>query len=141
MIEWQKPFEEIEIGKGICLKKGTKIAVLAIGTILKNVQEAIEKLSNNSLFSMYDMRFVKPLDDNLLHEIFTNHEKIITIEDGVISGGFGSAILEFALENKYKNDIKILGIPDEFIEHGSVSQLQQKLYLDVESLIHYLNSI
>jgi 1-deoxy-D-xylulose-5-phosphate synthase len=141
MIEWQKPFEEIEIGKGICLQKGTKIAVLAIGTILKNVQEAIEKLSNNSLFSMYDMRFVKPLDDNLLHEIFTNHEKIITIEDGVISGGFGSAILEFALENKYKNDIKILGIPDEFIEHGSVSQLQQKLYLDVESLIHYLNSI
>lgn len=141
MIEWQKPFEEIEIGKGICLKKGTKIAVLSIGTILKNAQEAIEKLSNNSIFSLYDMRFAKPLDDNLLHEIFTNHEKIITIEDGVISGGFGSAILEFASENKYKNDIKILGIPDEFIEHGSVIQLQQKLHLDVESLIYYLNSI
>ena len=141
MIEWQKPFEEIEIGKGICLKKGTKIAVLAIGTILKNAQEAIEKLSNNSLFSLYDMRFVKPLDENLLHEIFTNHKKIITIEDGVISGGFGSAILEFASENKYKNDIKILGIPDEFIEHGSVHQLQQKLHLDVESFTNYLNSI
>ena len=85
------------------------------------------------------MRFVKPLDENLLHEIFTNHEKIITIEDGVISGGFGSAILEFASENKYKNDIKILGIPDEFIEHGSVHQLQHALGLDPKTISNYYN--
>lgn len=141
MIEWQKPFEEIEIGKSICLKKGTKIAVLSIGTMSSIVEQSFEFTIKKDEISHYDMRFVKPLDENLLHEIFKNHEKIITIEDGVISGGFGSAILEFASENKYKNDIKILGIPDEFIEHGSVHQLQQKLNLDVESFTNYLNSI
>ena len=139
MIEWQKPFEKIEIGKGICLKKGTKIAVLSIGTMLKTVQKAIEKSKNSDVISLYDMRFVKPLDENLLHDIFKNHEKIITTEDGVISGGFGSAVLEFAAKNNYKIDCKILGIPDEFVEHGSVDQLQHKLHLDVISLINYFD--
>ncbi|MDP5094139.1 MAG: 1-deoxy-D-xylulose-5-phosphate synthase [Polaribacter sp.] len=139
IVDWQKPFEEVEIGKGICLQKGGKIAVLVIGAILKNAQDAIEKSKNKNTFSLYDMRFVKPLDENLLHEIFTNNEKIITIEDGVISGGFGSAILEFAAKNNYKNDIKILGVPDEFIEHGSVNQLQHKLHLDVISLTNYFD--
>ena len=139
MIEWQKPFEEIEIGKGICLKKGTKIAVLSIGTMSSIVEQSFEFTIKKDETSHYDMRFVKPLDENLLHEIFTNHEKIITIEDGVISGGFGSAILEFASENKYKNDIKILGIPDEFIEHGSVHQLQHALGLDPKTISNYYN--
>jgi 1-deoxy-D-xylulose-5-phosphate synthase len=137
MIEWQKPFEEIEIGKGICLKKGTKIAVLSIGTMSSIVEQSFEFTIKKDEISHYDMRFVKPLDDNLLHEIFTNHEKIITIEDGVISGGFGSAILEFASENKYKNDIKILGIPNEFIEHGSVIQLQHTLGLYPKTISNY----
>ena len=139
MIEWQKPFEEIEIGKGICLKKGTKIAVLSIGTMSSIVEQSFEFTIKKDETSHYDMRFVKPLDENLLHEIFTNHKKIITIEDGVISGGFGSAILEFASENKYKNDIKILGIPDEFIEHGSVHQLQHALGLDPKTISNYYN--
>lgn len=134
IIDWQKSFETIEIGKGICLQKGTKVAVLSIGTILKTVQEAIENSGKSIEISLFDMRFVKPLDENLLHDIFQNHEKIITIEDGVIAGGFGSAILEFASKNNYKNDCKILGIPDEFVAHGSVKQLKEKLQLDVESL-------
>ncbi|WP_211290316.1 1-deoxy-D-xylulose-5-phosphate synthase [Polaribacter gangjinensis] len=137
--DWQKPFSAIEIGKGICLQKGLKVAVLSIGTMLKTVQEAIKNSKNSDEFSLYDIRFVKPLDENLLHDIFKNHEKIITIEDGVISGGFGSAILEFASQNNYKNDCKILGIPDEFIEHGSVEQLQNKLHLDVKSLAKYFD--
>ena len=139
IMDWQKPFEEVEIGKGICLQKGGKIAVLVIGAILKNAQDAIEKSKNKNTFSLYDMRFTKPLDEALLHTIFKNHEKIITIEDGVISGGFGSAVLEFAAQNNYKNDIKILGVPDEFIEHGSVFELQHKLHLDVISLTNYFD--
>jgi 1-deoxy-D-xylulose-5-phosphate synthase len=137
--DWEKPFSTIEIGKGICLQKGTKVAILVIGTILKTVQEAIENSENSSQISLFDMRFVKPLDETMLHEVFKNHEKIITFEDGVIAGGFGSAILEFAAKNNYKNDCKILGIPDEFIEHGSVYQLQHKLLLDVKSLTNYFN--
>jgi 1-deoxy-D-xylulose-5-phosphate synthase len=83
----------------------------------------------------YDMRFIKPLDENLLHQIFKKHQTIITIEDGTIKGGFGSSILEFASKFNYKNNIKILGIPDTFIEHGSVLILQKEASLDIDSLV------
>ena len=139
LVDWQKPFEEIEIGKGVCLKKGTKIAILSIGTMSSVVEEAIELFDKKEEISHYDMRFVKPLDETLLHDIFANHEKILTLEDGVVSGGFGSAVLEFAAKNNYKKDCKILGIPDEFIEHGSVDQLQHKLHLNVMSLTNYFD--
>jgi 1-deoxy-D-xylulose-5-phosphate synthase len=134
IVNWQQPYQKIEIGKGVCLKKGNKIAVLSIGTIAKNVKEAIDFLENKTKISHYDMRFVSPLDEQLLHEIFKKHRTIITIEDGTIQGGFGSAILEFATEYSYPTKIKILGIPDEFIEHGSVFRLQLKLGLDAKSL-------
>ncbi|MCL4119380.1 UNVERIFIED_CONTAM: hypothetical protein GTU68_050866 [Idotea baltica] len=130
IIDWKQPFAKIEIGTGIQLKKGLKTAVLSIGSIAKNVTEAI---SNNDV-SHYDMRFVKPLDATLLHTIFTTYENIITVEDNSVKGGFGSAILEFATENNYKNTIKILGIPDVFLEHGSVDELQKHIGLDVENL-------
>lgn len=138
-IDWEKPFEEIEIGKGICLQKGSKIAVLSIGTMSLIVEQSFEFTNKIAEISHYDLRFVKPLDENLLHDIFANHEKIITIEDGVISGGFGSAILEFAVKNNYKNDIRVLGIPDEFVPHGSVNQLQESLGLDAKSISNYYN--
>lgn len=125
-INWKQPFEKIEIGKGVQLKKGNKIAVLSIGTMAKNVTEAIKNLE----VSHYDIRFVKPLDETLLHTIFKTHETIITVEDNSIKGGFGSAVLEFAAENDYKNSLKILGIPDLFVEHGSVSELQKMIGLD-----------
>lgn len=134
IIEWQKPFEKLEIGKGICLKEGSNSAVLSIGTISKNVSDAISLLDNKDEISHYDMRFVKPLDENLLHDIFKKNKTIFTIEDGTIKGGFGTAVLEFASENNYQNRIKLIGIPDNFIEHGSVSQLQHKIGLDANSL-------
>ncbi len=134
IIDWQKPFAEIEIGKGICLKKGTKVALLSVGTIANNVSEALNLIDNTSLFSHYDMRFVKPLDKKLLHTVFKKHQTIITVEDGTIKGGFGSAILEFASEHNYQNKINLLGITDEFIEHGAISKLQHKIGLDSKSL-------
>ncbi len=127
-------FQLIEIGKAKLLQKGTKIAILSTGTIGNNVSIALEDIQNNFIFSQYDFGFVKPLDETVLHEIFSSHEKIITIEDGTIKGGFGSAIIEFAILNKYKNEIQILGIPDNFIEHGTVIELQKICKIDVESL-------
>jgi len=124
--DWKQSFSKIEIGKGVALVKGEKIAILSIGAIAKNVSEAIQGLK----VSHYDLRFVKPLDGTMLHEVFKSHESIITIENGVINGGFGSAILEFAAQNNYKNNIKLLGVPDQFIEHGTVQELQFEAALD-----------
>jgi len=129
-IKWKRPFKKIEIGSGTQLKKGDQIAVLSIGTIAKNVSDAISNLN----VSHYDLRFVKPLDENLLHNIFTTYSHILTIEDNCIKGGFGSSIVEFAAEKNYKTKITILGIPDGFIEHGSLNQLQKSVGLDIESI-------
>jgi 1-deoxy-D-xylulose-5-phosphate synthase len=134
IIDWQKPFKKIEIGKGLQLKTGTKKAILSIGTIAKNVTDAIELADNSSEIAHFDMRFVKPLDASLLHAVFKNYKTIFTIEDGTIKGGFGAAILEFASKNEYQNKIQVLGIPDNFIEHGSVLELQRKIGLDASNL-------
>ena len=127
-------FEKIEIGKAKLLQKGTKIAVLSNGYIGQNITKALENLDCNYLFSHYDFSFVKPLDENILHQICKDYERIITLEDGVISGGFGTAILEFIAKNNYKNNIQILGIPDEFIEQGTVLELQKICAIDIKSL-------
>jgi len=140
IIDWQQPFEEIKIGKGTCLKEGTKIAVLSIGTIADSVTEAILLSEKNNKIAHYDLRFVKPLDEELLHTIFKKHTTIITIENGTVKGGFGSAILEFASTNEYKSDINVLGIPDVFVHHGKTSELLNKVGLDTKSL-HKLFSI
>ncbi|PWG05742.1 1-deoxy-D-xylulose-5-phosphate synthase [Polaribacter aquimarinus] len=132
--DWEKPFERIEIGKGKCLKNGNKTAILSIGTIANNVSEAIKTLKHKDNFSHYDMRFVKPLDEKLLHQIFEKHPTIFTVEDGTINGGFGSCILEFASTNNYTNKVKLIGIPDEFIEHGAITKLQHKIGLDPKNL-------
>jgi 1-deoxy-D-xylulose-5-phosphate synthase len=138
-IDWQKPYKKIEIGKANYLKEGTITAVLSNGTIGNKVTLALTKLNNSETIAHYDFAFVKPLDENALHTIFNEFEKIITIEDGVIKGGFGTAILEFASKNKYPNPIVNLGIPDEFIEHGTVEELQKYCKIDVESLISILS--
>ena len=140
-IDWKKPFQKIAIGKGICLKKGKSIAVLSVGTIAKNVEEAILLSENKKEIAHYDLRFIKPLDEKLLEEIFEHHQKIITIEDGVIIGGFGSSILEFAAQRNYKNKIKVLGIPDTFIEHGNVMELQKEIGLDIKNLVNLFSKI
>ncbi|KAB1156140.1 1-deoxy-D-xylulose-5-phosphate synthase [Flavobacterium luteum] len=135
IINWQQAYQKVEIRKATCIKKGTKIAILSNGTIGNNVTLALSKLNNLEHFAHYDFAFVKPLDEALLHTIFKTFENIITIEDGVIKGGFGSGIVEFANENNYCKRIKTLGIPDEFIEHGTVEELQKFCKIDVKSLI------
>ena len=134
IIDWEKPFNKIEIGKGICLQEGDNIAILSVGTIAKNISDALELIDIKSNYAHYDMRFVKPLDEQLLHRVFQKYQTVITVEDGIIKGGFGSAILEFASENKYQNNITVLGIPDEFIPHGSIFELHKQIGLDAFSL-------
>ncbi|WP_283636415.1 1-deoxy-D-xylulose-5-phosphate synthase [Aquaticitalea lipolytica] len=139
-IDWKQPFSNIEIGKGIELKKGASLAVLSIGFISENVSTAIKNVKNNTTIGHYDMRFIKPLDEDLLHQVFKNYKTIITIEDGTIKGGFGSAVLEFAAHNNYKNSIKCLGIPDEFVEQGTIDELQKLTSLDAYNITTILES-
>lgn len=139
IVDWQKPYKKLEIGKANCIKEGTITAVLSNGPIGNTVALAIAKLNNSETIAHYDFAFVKPLDENSLHIIFNEFEKIITIEDGVIIGGFGSAILEFASQNNYSTPILNLGIPDEFIEQGTVEELHQYCKIDVDSLVSILS--
>ncbi|KRD60001.1 1-deoxy-D-xylulose-5-phosphate synthase [Flavobacterium sp. Root935] len=133
-------YKKINFGKAECLKDGTEVAVLSAGTIGNNVIEALKECPNSEAIAHYNFSFIKPLDINTLNTIFSNFKTIITIEDGVKKGGFGSAILEFAASNNFKNDIEILGVPDEFIEHGTVAQLQQLCKVDVKSLINLFSN-
>lgn len=132
--DWQLPFSKIKIGKGSCLKEGNKLAILSVGTIANNVSEAIYQLKNHTTVAHYDMRFVKPLDINLLDTVFNKFDAIITIEDGTVKGGFGTVVLEYASEKNYKGTIKVLGIPDEFIHHATVAELQEKIGIDSLSI-------
>ena len=134
---WKSPFEAIEIGTGVQLEQGEGLAVLSIGAISNKVTEAIRGLNCGH----YDMRFIKPLDESLLHTIFKTHSTLITIEDGVENGGFGSAILEFAATHRYKNDVVVKGIPDEFIEHGAIDNLQQLIGVSAHELHKLIKSL
>ncbi|MDP2687294.1 MAG: 1-deoxy-D-xylulose-5-phosphate synthase [Aequorivita sp.] len=127
ILDWQQPFKNIEIGKGKIIKEGEEIAVLTLGTIALNTLEAIEALpvSLQKKIGLIDMRFLKPLDETLLHQIFKKYKTIITIEDGTIIGGLGTSVVAFATSNKYKNSIEIIGIPDVFPDQGTISELQE----------------
>ena len=138
LIDWKKPFEIIEIGTGVCLRDGEDIAILSIGTIGNNVTKALEEFPN---IAHYDMRFSKPLDEKLVHTICTNYKQIITLEDGVEKGGFGSAILEFMGKHNYKNKVKVLGIQDHFVEHGTIEELQKKNGIDISSIKKLIRSL
>jgi 1-deoxy-D-xylulose-5-phosphate synthase len=140
-IDWEKPFKEIIIGKGVCLKSGKEIAVLSTGTIGNNVIKAIDDLDDLDSIAHYNFGFIKPLDTQLLHTIFSTFQMVITIEDGTIKGGFGSAVIEFASENNYKQNIRTLGIPDEFIEHGTIAELQKACGIDVASIVATLKTL
>ena len=138
---WQLPFEKIEIGKGVSLKKGSKIAILSTGTIGNNVIVALDVAKKADFFSHYHFPFVKPLDETLLETIFSKYDGIITVEENSIIGGFGSAINQFSSNNKTTISITNLGIPDNFIAHGSVSELQNLCKIDALSLITLFDSI
>lgn len=130
MVEWKTPFEEITIGKGRKICDGKDVAILSIGTIGNNVTKAISLLQDEQVSAAhYDMRFVKPLDEELLHQVFAAHKKVITVEDGCIQGGFGSAVLEFMADHNYTAQLKRLGVPDEFIEHGEPAELYEEVGL------------
>ncbi len=135
MPEWQTPFKEIIVGKGRKLKDGNDIAILSIGAIGNLVRNLYEKFDNEELsIAHYDMRFVKPLDEELLHAIFKKFDKVITIEDGTIVGGFGSAVLEFMAEHNYSARVKRLGVPDKFIEQGTQQELYKECGYDEDSI-------
>ena len=139
---WRTPFEEIEIGKGRKLKDGEGVAILSFGHPGNFAAEAIRDVKRDGINpAHYDMRFAKPLDEVLLHEVFTKFQKIITIEDGTIIGGFGSAILEFMNEHGYKADVKIMGLPDALVEHGTPSQLYAEVQLDANSIANMIRSL
>jgi 1-deoxy-D-xylulose-5-phosphate synthase len=140
LIDWKKSFSKIEIGKGVTIKEGKSIAILSIGTIINNVNKAIENCSKPFEVSSYDMRFVKPLDENLLHSIFKKHKIIITIEDGILLGGFGSSILEFASKKNYHIPIITLGISDDFPNQGTVDELQDIAGISSKKIIQTLNT-
>jgi 1-deoxy-D-xylulose-5-phosphate synthase len=133
-VDWKKPYENIKIGKAICLVKGTETAVLSNGPIGKNVSLALTNLGNPEAIAHYDFAFVKPLDEIELHNIFNKFQRIITIEDGTIIGGFGSAISEFAARNNYKSTVIVLGVPDSYIEQGTILEQQQFCKIDVKTL-------
>lgn len=134
--DWQKPFAEIEIGKGRKLKDGKGIAVLSLGHPGNFAAEALRDLQREGIsIGHYDMRFVKPIDEELLHEACMNYEKLITVEDGTVTGGFGSAVLEFMALHGYKNEVKILGIPDRLVEHGTLKELHRECGYDTEGIV------
>jgi len=137
ILDWKQEFKSISIGTGVQLQEGQKIAVLSVGAIANNVQNAIENLE----IAHFDMRFIKPLDKRLLKDIFKNYSTIVTVENGTIRGGFGSAVLEFAAQHNFKNTIYIKGIPDEFIEHGTTKELQKQLGLDDDALRVFLKTL
>ena len=138
---WKSPYQKIAIGQGQRIQEGTQLAVLSNGTIGNNVTQALDNLNLPNAIAHFDFPFVKPLDEALLHTIFSKFDMVITIEDGVVSGGFGSAVLEFAAANNYHSKIQILGVPDEFIEQGTILELQQYCKIDVSSLQSFFQEL
>ena len=136
LVDWECPFEEIPIGKGRKLKDGDDLAVISIGPIGNKVALAISHAEAESErdIAHYDLRFLKPLDEELLHEVGRKFSRIITVEDGVIQGGMGSAVLEFMSDHGYTPTIKRIGLPDKFVQHGTVTELYQLCGMDENSI-------
>ncbi len=127
MVNWKTPFNKIEIGRGRKLREGKKVAFLSIGHAGNLVTKAIGSLELQDIDAgHYDMRFVKPIDEQLLHEVFSKYEYVVTVEDGCIMGGMGSAVIEFMADHQYQSKVLRLGIPDRFIEHGTQSELYEE---------------
>jgi 1-deoxy-D-xylulose-5-phosphate synthase len=141
VVDWRCPFEEIPIGKGRKLRDGSDVAVITIGPIGVQAAAAIDACSGatTNTIAHYDLRFLKPLDEEMLHEIGRKFQRIITIEDGVRNGGMGSAVMEWMEDHGYHPVVKRLGLPDHFVEHGTIAQLQAIVGLDKESIINAIS--
>lgn len=135
MVDWEQPFEELIIGEGRQIAEGNELAILTIGHPGNFATKAREKMEQKGYsVAQYDMRFVKPLDEKLLHQIFKKHNKVITVEDGCVQGGFGSAVLEFMADHNYHAQVKRLGVPDSFIQHGTQDELWRECNYDVQAI-------
>ena len=141
LTDWECVLEEIKVGTGRKMHDGTDVAVLSIGPIGNDVEKVITEIGNARSVAHYDMRFLKPLDENILHEVGEHFNRIITIEDGVRNGGLGSAILEWMNDRGYHPNIVRMGLPDVFVEHGTVEQLRKITGLDLESIKKEIESI
>ena len=141
LVDWRCPLEEVEVGKGRKLSEGDDIAILSIGTVGNNVQKAICNLNVKKSVAHYDMRFLKPLDEDILHEVGKKFRNVITVEDGVRNGGMGSAVMEWFADHDYDVRVKRLGLPDYFVEHGTVAQLQHIVGIDVDGIVQALEKI
>jgi len=136
------PFQKIQIGKGQKLKDGKDIAILSFGHPGNFAATAIRDVRTEGINpAHYDMRFAKPIDEEMLHEVFTNYNKIVTVEDGTVVGGFGSAVLEFMNAHGYKADVKIVGIPDRLVEHGTPKQLYEEIGIDANGIAETLREM
>ena len=124
MLEWRTAFEKMAIGKGRVVNDGEDLAILSFGPLGNYVQEAVKKMNAQGIYpAHFDMRFVKPIDEEMLHDVFGRFGKVLTVEDGCLQGGFGSAVIEFMVDHGYTSTVKRLGIPDHFVEHGTPDQL------------------
>lgn len=142
MAEWRTEMKEIQIGTGRKLRDGEDIAILSFGHPGNFAAAAIREVKADGLKpAHYDMRFVKPLDEALLHEVFQKFNKVITVEDGTIVGGFGSAVLEFMAAHHYQASVNILGIPDTIVEHGSLKQLHRECDYDAEAIANTIRKM
>ena len=142
-VDWQCPMQEIPVGRGRKLKDGTDIALLTIGPLGVAAQEAIrqaEALKPGLSVAHYDMRFLKPLDERLLTEVGTRFKRIVTLEDGVRTGGFGSAVLEWLSDHGMNIPVTRLGLPDHFVEHGTLKELHALCGIDVAGIVNTLTN-
>ena len=133
--DWQRPFEEIEIGKSRLISEGSDLAILTIGPPGNVVAKLVNQLSKEDIsIEHYDMRFISPLDEEALHSVFKKFSHVITVEDGILKGGFGTGILEFMCDNGYNSEVRRLGIPDYFVEHGTQDELYRECGFDAEGI-------
>ncbi|GAF02798.1 1-deoxy-D-xylulose-5-phosphate synthase [Saccharicrinis fermentans] len=140
--QWKTPFKKIEVGKGEKLKDGDDLAFITIGPLANKALQACHKLDDEGISTgLYDLRFAKPIDEKLLHEVFKKYKKIITVEDGTIIGGIGSAVIEFMVENGYSAQVKKLGVPDRFVDHGTQTELQHECGFDKQGMIETAKSM
>jgi 1-deoxy-D-xylulose-5-phosphate synthase len=134
--DWRQPVQQVEIGTGRVIREGTDIAILTFGHPGNFASDACDQLAQEGIYpAHYDMRFVKPIDQKLLHHVFKNFSKVITIEDGCRIGGLGSAVLEFMAEHKYNARVHIMGVPDRIVEHGKLQELLQECAYDARSIV------
>ena len=140
VLDWKKPFRSIQMGKGELLRRGEKLAVISVGHMAGRVSQAIDMI-DNTLVAHYDLGFVKPMDSEMLHAIFEEFECVATVEDGVVAGGAGSAVAEFAARHHYQNRLELIGVPDHFPQHGSSQELYELMGLSAERLAERFRSL